>query len=480
MMIRCDAKRLFYILTLGMAFAIPIVFNPFSFFRFEMDKILLFRLIVSVMLAWWLLDKGSLKNLWRWFCEKTATMNLFGVETLQLAFIGVYGLATIFSVAPAESFWGLVDRGFGFITVISLIIFYWLIRGVFVETKRVQALAMVVVGAGLIVGIYAILQKFGLEFIPGVNSETLSSDRSVLRPIATLGNPNYLGAYLAMILPFGLLLFDGAKQHWQKGLVLITIFVQLAALYFTLSRAGWLGTFAGMLFFLIFYIYKLPSKRGTIVVTAVALLSVVLFFSGLFGLGGDRRTQDLTFEGGSMYVRLQDFKYAVVKILERPLLGFGPETYMFLAMDRVYTEKELAIDDRLSDRVHNLFLDTLINVGIVGLLILITIFVQLFRRAWQGFFGVQESARRIVVLTASSALVAYLVQVQFHFDTIVTSFFVFICFALISDFAVESVDKTSPLLPRETTGPMALAAGVVFVVGAGWNVGEIVLNLILA
>ena len=374
MLKRVEIDKLFYVLTLGMAFAIPIVFNPFSFFRFEMDKIFLFRLIVSLMLAAWLIRQGGFKKLWAWCWKRTSEMNLPGVETLQLALIAVYGLATVFSIAPAESFWGLIDRGFGFVTVVSLIIFYWLIRGVFVDKKRVSALMMVIVGTGFIVGIYAILQKVGLEFVPGVNSETLSYDRSVVRPIATIGNPNYLGAYLAMILPFSLLLFDWLKQSWKKGLVLIAIIVQLAALYFTLSRAGWLGAFAGLLFFLIFYIYKLPHKRGTIAVAAVALLSIALFFSGLFGLGGDKRTQDLTFEGGSMYIRLQDFKYAAVKILERPILGFGPETYMFLAMNRVYSEKELAIDDRLSDRVHNLFLDTLINVGIIGLIILITIF----------------------------------------------------------------------------------------------------------
>jgi len=479
MMIRSNSKRLFYFLTLGMAFVIPIVFNPFSFFRFEMDKIFLFRLLVSVMLAIWLIERGSLKNFWVWCWQRTAVMDLFGVETLQLAFVGVYGLSTIFSIAPAESFWGLMDRGFGLVTVVSLIVFYWLLRGVFAETRRASALVMVIVGTGFMVGLYAILQKFGLEFIPGVHSETLSIARSVVRPIATIGNPNYLGAYLAMILPFGLLLFDGAKRIWQKVLILITIIVQLAALYFTLSRAGWLGAFAGLLFFLFFYIYKLPRQRATIFVVAVALLSVGLFFSGVFGLGGDKRTQDLTFEGGSMYVRLQDFKYAAVKIIERPIFGFGPETYMFLSMDRIYTEKELAIDDRLSDRVHNLLLDTLINIGVVGLIVLITIFVQLFRRAWRGFFSGQDVSRQIVILTAASALVAYLVQVQFHFDTIVTSLLVIICFVLISDFEVKRAEEDVSSVSSKLTTPVALLAGVVLVVGVVWHVGEMVVNAML-
>jgi len=463
-----------------MAFAIPFVFNPFSFFRFEMDKIYLFRLLVGVMLAWWLMRQGSFKHLGAWFWARTARMDLLGVETWQIAFLAVYGLATICSIAPVESFWGLVDRGFGLVTITSLIIFCWLIRGVFVETKRVQMLAMIIVGTGFLISAYAILQKFGLEFVPGIASETLSYDRSVLRPIATIGNPNYLGAYLAMILPFSLLLFDWLKQPWKRGLVLITIIVQLAALYFTLSRAGWLGAFAGTLFFLFFYSAKLPRRRGAVAVALVVLLSIGLFFSGVFGLGGDKRTQDLTFEGGSMYVRLQDFKYSAVKILERPILGFGPETYMFLAMDRVYTEKELMIDDRLSDRVHNLILDTLINVGIVGLVVLIAVFVQIFRRAYCGFFSNQDAARRLVVLTATSALVAYLAQVQFHFDTIVTSLFVFICFALISDHETESTAGASPHEQPRLTVPMALAAGAVVLLGAIWNVGEMIWNVLLA
>ena len=81
-----------------------------------------------------------------------------------------------------------------------------------------------------------------------------------------------------------------------------------------------------------------------------------------------------------------------------------------------------------------------------------------------------------VVLAAASALVAYLAQVQFHFDTIVTSFFIFICFALISDFEVERNEPVLLFSSQKLTVPMALAAGAVFVIGAGWQIEEIVVN----
>ena len=117
--------------------------------------------------------------------------------------------------------------------------------------------------------------------------------------------------------------------------------------------------------------------------------------------------------------------------------------------------------------VTNLPLDTII---------LIAIFVQIFRRAKRGFFSEPDDSRRIVVLAAASALVAYLAQVQFHFDTIVTSFFIFICFALISDFELERNEPVLLFSSQKLTVPMALAAGAVFVIGAGWQIGEIVVN----
>lgn len=470
-------NRWLYLMILGMAFAIPLFFNPAAFYRYELDKIFIFRLIVGLMLALWLISKLRLAHVWSWLIDKAARLSLFDVEVWQLMFIAIYGLATIFSISPMESFWGMADREFGFVTVVSFILFFWLGVGAFQRVTQVKTLATTIISAGFLVSVYAVCQKFGWEFIPGVHSETLSHSRDVLRPISTLGNPNYLSAYLAMILPFTLFVYTVAKRYWTQAFVLLVVLAELAALYFTLSRGGWLAAAAGVIVFLFFYAIKIQVKVRVVIVSVVILVFIGSFFTGILGLGGDKRTQDLTFEGGSMYVRLQDYKFALRKIMERPILGYGPETYAYLSMSRVYTEKEMMIDNRLSDRAHNIFLDTLVNVGLLGFAAWIFIFGKTFFRAGKKVFCHAEESTRLVQITAASSLAAYLTEVQFHFDTVVTSFFVLINFCLIyanlsQDYSGKDIDFTG----KKVTVPIWILTGAIMGIILYLNLGAFIWN----
>jgi O-antigen ligase len=118
-------------------------------------------------------------------------------------------------------------------------------------------------------------------------------------------------------------------------------------------------------------------------------------------------------------------------IAERPLLGYGPESFVQVFNERyppgsLYDGSDVIVDDP-----HNLFLELLMATGLVGMLawlaLLGTLAWQIHRR-WRS----ASSRRQLSVAACLSGLVAYLVQAQFTPDVVVVSALFWVLAARIS------------------------------------------------
>ncbi|MBU1131960.1 O-antigen ligase family protein [Patescibacteria group bacterium] len=474
-------EKTFKLAFLGMAVAIPLLLNPFGFFPFEADKIFLFRIIVSIMLFVWLLRIGSFQNL------KTKLLNFFEeVRWLDLRFLfllltAVYGLSIIFSIAPAESFFGSPHRQFGFITILFFFLFFWLFNNS-VNEKLFANFLKINLFTAFIIGSYAILQHFGIDFWPAGYVETIKGTH-IIRSISTIGNPNYLGAFIAMTLPFTYLSIIIARGK-QKILPIVIFLIQITSLYFTYNRGGWLAACGGLVCLVILQLVRQnrPTDKNFRFKTIAQLTFIIAIFGIFFfappDQGGRLRQTDIGVgnDGGSMFIRLQDYKFALEKIPEKILFGYGPETYQYLAETRIISEEESKIDNRLSDRVHNFFLDNLISIGFCGLLIIILIFISVFRSSAKLLLNNETDIRKKqMIIAANSSLIAYLIAMQLHFDTITTSFILFFNFALIHSIAKEH--KKTAFIPEKTSKPMFIFATAILLICLAFNLSQIFYNL---
>ena len=103
---------------------------------------------------------------------------------------------------------------------------------------------------------------------------------------------------------------------------------------------------------------------------------------------------------------------------ERPLLGFGPENFERALQghfdSRLFQEEYLG--EIWFDRAHNIFVDTLVTVGLAGVLaylVLVGAFVwTVYRAHKQGMVGETEAVILYVLP------VAHVLQLQTGFDTI--------------------------------------------------------------
>jgi O-antigen ligase len=173
-----------------------------------------------------------------------------------------------------------------------------------------------------------------------------------------------------------------------------------AALLLTFSKGSWLllGLLAAML-----TLARLPIG-GTL--TAVAMTGLAVGFV-LFYLDPIWRTLLFLFPDSrqaSINPRLELWWAALRVFLERPLLGFGPEG--FAGATVAMREGPVAS----LTRAHNMYLQALVDYGIVGSVLLWSTFAVILRRAWLAVDRRRlpiESARHLGLLLGTAAFFLY-------------------------------------------------------------------------
>ncbi len=171
---------------------------------------------------------------------------------------------------------------------------------------------------------------------------------SLPRPDGNLGQPNLLGALLAMAIPLSLQL---GFRFWPA---LATLPVLCFGLFASSSRSGWLAALAGCLVVLIAILPVRARRAGAALALALALGAVALIvLSPLRNLNSDTGSarQGVWADGLRM-------------VAARPLTGWGEEA-TGLVFGRFQSQNWEPGD--AFDRIHNQPLDLLATQGLAGL-----------------------------------------------------------------------------------------------------------------
>ena len=374
----CD--RFINWLFVGIIFLTPIYFAYFAenYNVFELNKLLIVRGGVSLILFLWLI--------------KTALAGKIVYYNKRLWFAAAAVLAVyifpgvVFSAKPTLSWWGNYDRQQG---VYSLI-YYWLFFVLFLLNIKAWAQVKMLIASALaasaLVSVYGIIQHFNLD------PQKWMTD--VSRAFSSLGQPNFLGHYLVMVIPLtisGWWLFKSPKKYYYLPLLLIS---QLACLLFTFSRSAWLG-FALSVLVVVVMLLTLKIKRKTILLSLIILLFI---FGGgfLYGLNNSkspinsyyqRFISSFQVDTGSNKARLvywaavgQEFQQTNWR---HRLFGFGKDTQGDIFV-RHY-DRNWVLSENLNsfpDRAHNLILDIWLEFGLIGLAVLATFSLYLLIKAF--------------------------------------------------------------------------------------------------
>lgn len=383
-------------------FFVPLVVFPASFiFPFIVPKILIFRSLVTLMMACYVL---LLAVNWNEFKPK------FSVINIALAvFLLSFGISTFAGVDPYHSFWDNHERMLGFFTIFHYIAYYFICTSVFKDWTDWNKALKVFLSAGSLVMLIGILQHYKSGLLLNQDIDRVSS---------TLGNSIYVGGYGMFLIFVSFLLFVKEKNKSWKYLEVVAGLLALIGMFFSGTRGSILGVVAGIAVAVLGYIIVLrdfPKTRKILLAIAVGGTAIIVLLysfrqtSFVQSIPAVNRTINTSFESVKNSPRWIAWEVALESWKEKPVFGWGPNNF-FYAFNAHYEPKslEFGYGETWFDNAHNIIMNTLAVQGAVGLVSYLFIFVAAISA-----LVVARRKNNIelhVVVVGMSFLIAHLVQ----------------------------------------------------------------------
>lgn len=442
-------------------FLTPLLFNPSrtlpSFELFEWNKMMFVYATTTVITSAWIA---------RMIIGKKIIFRRTPFDLPLLFFLFSQSLATLFSIDRHVSVFGYYSRFHGgLLSIITYTFLYYALAANW-HLIRHKNLFLFTFSAGVVVATYGILEKFGIDAQMWVQDVRA-------RVFSTLGQPNWLAAYLAVLLPLtfpGLITANGnnAQTHPKKfsifkfriigKLLLASIFY--LCLLFTRSRSGFLGfwTASGIFWLLLLYL----NRRGFIRILPLFILlnvsfTILNFFVRTpFAQYNRYLTVDLIRPQpriaetappvgdtiinigitDSGKIRRIVWQGALSIVRDYPLFGTGPETFAYAYYKYRPAAHNLTSEwDFLYNRAHNEFLNVAATSGLFGLgTYLFLIFSVIIWTSRQLLTKKRGNSETLIMLALMASYTSILITNFFGFSVVVVGLAFFLIPAIISGF----------------------------------------------
>lgn len=194
-----------------------------------------------------------------------------------------------------------------------------------------------------------------------------------LRAYGGFQHPNVFGGYLVVALLFVLFLKSKVSGQWSKVFLFISYILNLTALFFTFSRSAWL---AFAIFLSLYFFISLFQKRLSFIIYHLLLTFVIsiILTATFFPLVQTRILGDSSHEIASISERVDLNSEAIEIFKQNKWVGVGVGNYTFAAYE-LNPERE----GWQYQPVHNVFLLVLAELGIVGVILLLTVIYSFYR-----------------------------------------------------------------------------------------------------
>ncbi|HKC04520.1 MAG TPA: O-antigen ligase family protein [Patescibacteria group bacterium] len=379
-------KKTIFVLFAILLFFVPLALWPVTSEVFEFNKMVLVYILTALIVGAWSV---------RMIIERKFIFRPTTLDTPLLIFIGSQFISTILSIDPLTSWLGYYSRfNGGLLSTICYSLLYWAWVTNFDSKETLQLLKIWLAGAAL-VSLYGVLEHFGIDknvWVQDVQSRIFS----------TLGQPNWLAAWLAALIPITWALAIKEKLYGRN----FWIYFSLSTLFFwtlifTKSRSGILGFFIALVIFWIGATWKNWKNISTYLkpftffassLLIIILISGTQFSPSVWQLLNKRQAvpAEALAKGPALEVggtesgtiRKIVWTGALQIWLHYPIFGTGVETFAYSYYKFRPAEHNLVSEwDFIYNKAHNEFLNVAANSGTVGLvsyLVLIGFTIYIF------------------------------------------------------------------------------------------------------
>jgi putative inorganic carbon (HCO3(-)) transporter len=473
-------KLVFWLLLLTVV-AIPLYFNIVSFDQFEMPKLTVLRILTCIMCALWgirIFENGRFE-----FTPTPLDIPLLGWVIMNI-------VTTFTSFAPQLSFRGEYENFAGSLSNINYVVLYYIAVQHINNQKRIKIFNYTVLLAGFLITLYALAQFFGFDIIQWNEGSMIKG-----RYFASMGNPNFLGALLAMMIPVNIAFLAvnfRNKKYLMSGLLFTLFILMYMAMFGTQSRAPFLAFVSSLMVFMVYWLisfYKrISSQPENIgknsvqlilaeslkhlkpigIATAVILIALSLSFT----VGKEATTRlwnSVTNVKQSMSTsRLHIWIPTLRMIQDNPVLGTGVDTFKSVFPKYEGTNFAQIDGANVSSRTaHNELLNIAATMGIVSLGIYLLLILSYILMWYRSFSRTKDETLKMLSLAMFASFTAYFIQNLFSFGVAAINTYLYMFFAAHAVLYNEFFGRkkyTLKLYDKSTAGmfPVKLVLELVF------------------
>lgn len=423
----------------GLFFLTPLIFTTINYELFEFNKMFLVYLTAIIILTAWLIKMVSQRRL---IFQKTP---LFWP---LLIFFSSQLLATLTSISLYTSFWGYYTRqNGGLLSYLVYALLYFAFTANIGSAKTKQYLKIMVLSLFLVSG-YGILQKAGID-------NHLWSQDVPARIFSTLGQPNWLAAWIDGLIFLTIAFFEKKEEKSKKILFLIIFAFAFSALIFTRSRSGFLAFW--LIYFLAlagsFFIKTVKIKKTLLLFGCLAIGLTFLFLSPfpsvnryLEGLSPTNpqslpkwnKGDNPDLGSATADIRKTVWLGAIKVFQDHPILGTGPETFAYsYYWHQPQSHNLLSEWDFLYNKAHNEYLNFLATSGIVGLLAYLTLMGVSLKLFWKS----RQKKLNLLVWALGAGYLTILITNFFGFSVVATNLLFFLMPAFVFTLQQKQSDE---------------------------------------
>jgi putative inorganic carbon (HCO3(-)) transporter len=361
---------------------------------------------------------------------------LYGVIALS-----VWGvLSVIFAVHRSTALYGNYDRYNGFFTYGQYLLLFILFSMMPMDLGRIIRIVKYLVLVLVPVSLYALVQYAGIDPIPW-------GQFAMSRASSTIGNPVPMGALIGLAIPFVVAFLFLENDRYKRigwGLVLL---LHLSALVSTFSRGPWVGTAIALVVmaFLLVRSKLLNVKRVVIAALCIVVVLGALFAYSYQGIQNVlNRLNPASFktdENLQGRFKLYGVAWRIVK--DHPAMGVGFGNFKTVYPRYHKPEDTPSLLDTLPTRVHNGYIQTAVENGILGLLLYLALITCIYALLLKAFFRSTEANRRFVIGAFVASITGYLVQDLSGWSEIALTPFFWILLGLSVSISNKETLKTS-------------------------------------
>ncbi len=410
--------------------------SPFHFM-----KMIVFRILVELMAVFYfiliLIDK-TYRPKWT---QITISLSIF---------VALYFFTGLVGVNFYNSFWGSLERMGGIFSLLHFWVYFLILTSIINSKEDWQKVLKISVFVGFLSILFGYGQRLRLgDFFVGWQHGE--------RVIGTIGNPALFAGYLLFIIYLALLfLFKKDTSAKEKGFFAAVVILGVPILFMTAVRGAMLSLLGSVLLLMLFFVFKASQKKTRILLFIIVILalSLVIFAwanrnsSWVKSISWLNRLTDISKGTETIQTRLWSWTSAIKGWKEKPIFGWGPENFTYLHMKyfdpRHFTHLG---SETIWDRAHNMVLEELSTMGIIGLLSYLSIFFFIFYFLIKRFK--EQKIDKVEFGVLSAMIIAYFGQNLFIFDTFANHLLFFLSLGYINFLAFQKGD----LLVEKNTGP---------------------------